>query len=147
MKHLAILIILFIATCIELPASENAIGGRISNDMGITFKHHYKSNTWLEGIIDIEGHALVLSGLYEKYYLTPFSNNFNWFAGGGVYLGYWGYANSSSTYAGIKGVGGLCYTLNDLPVEISIDWMPAIQIVKVFNTDFNIFGLSIRYTF
>jgi hypothetical protein len=147
MQRKIILIGLFSIIYTLLPAQNYALGGRISNQFGITFKYNYKHNTWFEGIADIENHSLSFTGLCEQYYETPFSKNFNWFVGGGVYLGYWGYDNASDAWAGIKGVGGLCYTLNDLPIDISIDWMPAMQIVKDFNVDFNIFGLSVRYTF
>lgn len=147
MKRLFSIIILLSIIYINTNAQDYAIGGRISNQFGITFKYNYKQNTWLEGIVDIENHSFTMTGLYELYFVTPFSNNFNWFAGAGVYTGYWGYNNASDVYAGVKGVVGLCYNFKDMPIDISIDWMPAIQVIKDFNTDINIFGLSVRYTF
>lgn len=147
MKRSIYLVVLLSIFYVNVKANDYALGGRISNQFGITFKYNYTHNIWLEGIVDIENHSLTTTGLYELYFSTPFSNNFNWFAGGGIYVGYWGYQNTSNGYAGIKGVAGLCYNFRDMPIDISIDWMPAMQVVSDFNTDFNIFGLSVRYTF
>jgi hypothetical protein len=133
--------------CSSIFAYDYALGGRISNQFGITFKYNYKKNIWLEGIADIESNAMSFTGLFEEYYQTPFSKNFNWFVGGGAYAGHWSVDNESSTWLGVRGVLGLCYNFNDIPVDLSIDWMPAVQIVSDFHTDFNIFGLSVRYTF
>jgi hypothetical protein len=128
-------------------AGDYALGGRISNQFGITGKYNYRSNTWIEGIVDIGSHEISLSGLFEQYYETPFSRNLNWFVGGGPYLGFWGNGNSSNAWLGVKGVLGVCYNFNDIPVDLSFDWMPEFQLVSKFTPTFNVFGLSVRYTF
>ena len=147
MRKILLLFALIIVIGSHANAGDYALGGRISNQFGITFKYKYYGNTWLEGIADIGSHDLALTGLFEQYYETPFSRNLNWFVGGGPYLGYWGNGNSSSAWLGVKGVLGVCYNFTDIPVDLSLDWMPEFQLVSKFTPSFNVFGLSIRYTF
>jgi hypothetical protein len=147
MRKVLFLICMFIFTFSVIKAGDYAIGGRLSNQFGITFKYNYKHNTWLEGIADLGSHEVSFTGLFEQYYETPFSRNLNWFAGGGPYIGYWGNGGNSNAWFGVKGVLGVCYNFNDIPVDLSFDWMPAFQVIKSFDPAFNIFGLSVRYTF
>jgi hypothetical protein len=120
----------------------NAIGVRISSDsnFGITLKHRFKGTTTLEGIAHFNRNYISITGLYEKN--KAISGGLQWFYGGGAFVGLGGNSN-----AGIAGIIGLCYKFKDIPIDLSIDWMPRLQIID--NVDFNPngVGLSIRFTF
>ncbi len=128
-------------------AQNHAIGIRFSDDFGISYKQKLHGSTWVEGIAHIHEHSIAITGLYEKYQQTPFSKYFDWYYGGGAYLGIWSVNNESHAFGGVRGVLGLCYRFTDIPFDISLDWMPTIQLFNDYGTDFVLFGLSIRYTF
>jgi len=140
-------VIIVVSFALKVNAQRNAIGIRFSDDFGITYKYNLKNANWLEGIAHVGDHSLTLTGLYEIYKPTPFSKNFNWYYGGGIYVGFWGHRDNGGTYAGLRGVLGMCYKIPDIPIDISLDWMPTIQLASDFGTDFLIFGISIRYVF
>ncbi len=125
----------------------HAIGLRFSEDFGVTYKQNLKSNTWVELIAHVREHSLGLTGLYEAYKPTPFSKYFKWYYGGGAFVGIGSDKDNSYAFGGIRGVLGLCYNFTDIPFDISLDWMPTVQLINDYHTDFILFGLSIRYTF
>ncbi|MGC8823872.1 MAG: hypothetical protein ACP5PZ_04665 [Bacteroidales bacterium] len=128
-------------------SQNHAIGLRFSEDLGITYKQNVKGSTWFEIIGHIREHSLGVTGLYEAYQPTPFSKYFKWYYGGGAFVGLGSVNDNSYTFAGLRGVLGLCYNFSDIPFDISLDWMPTVQLVEDYGTDFLLFGISIRYTF
>lgn len=144
---------LVLIVCISFLAStfafsqNHAIGLRFSEDFGITYKQNYKGATWFEIIGHVREHSLGVTGLYEAYKPTPFSKYFKWYYGGGAFVGIGSANDNSYAFAGLRGVLGLCYNFSDIPFDISLDWMPTVQLVEDYGTDFLLFGLSIRYTF
>ncbi|HOT13409.1 MAG TPA: hypothetical protein PK252_01490 [Bacteroidales bacterium] len=127
--------------------AQQAIGARLSDNFGITYKYTYSNPVKLEGILEIHRHALTVNGLYERYYQTPFSKYFDWYFGGGAFINFWSVNDNGGVNVGLRGVAGICYTFSDIPIDISLDWMPAIQIVSDYHADFAILGLSVRYVF
>lgn len=125
----------------------NALGIRLSDEVGFTYKRAIKPGTVIEGIAVIKKHSLLIDGLYEKYNPIPSFKSLSWFYGGGVFIGFWNSNGSGSTMAGLRGTVGLCYSFADIPIDASIDWMPRLQLIDQSNFDGNVFGLSLRYTF
>jgi hypothetical protein len=124
------------------------LGLRISTfsdatDFGITLNHHFSRGTTLEGIAEFPNSAVIITGLYEKFHSLTRSHTFFFYYGGGIYIG----SGGGATAAGLRGVVGLSYGFKDLPIEIGIDWMPALQITPKIDGSLPIFGLSVRFTF
>jgi hypothetical protein len=134
--------ILFAGTLLSAQ-NYNAIGGRIDNEFGVTYLHRFSKGTVIEGIATIQSHALVVNALYEKYHSINRKGSFQYYYGGGAFVGFGG----GSTSAGLRGILGVCYVFDDIPFVISADWFPALQLVKDVKGTFDIIGLSIRYTF
>jgi hypothetical protein len=73
--------------------------------------------------------------------------------GAGAHIGFWnGRYNpwwdekvESHAVFGIDGQIGLEYTFNEIPLNLSVDWKPAINLVGSSNFWGDEFGLSIRY--
>jgi hypothetical protein len=118
---------------------------RNETTIGITLNHHFRRGTTLEGIAEFPTGGVIISGLYEKFHSLNRSGNFCFFYGGGIFIA----SGGGQTAAGLRGALGLSYGFKDLPIELSIDWMPALEITPKVTADntLGIFGLSARFTF
>jgi hypothetical protein len=131
-------------TGIGLRISSFGLGsGGTETIFGITLNHHFSRGTTLEGIADFPTGGVIISGLYEKFHSLNRSGNFCFFYGGGIFIG----SGGGTTIAGLRGVLGLNYEFKDLPIELSIDWMPALEIVNDVQAGLKCLGLSARFTF
>ena len=80
-----------------------------------------------------------------------------WFYGGGAHLGSWNSGSNNpywagnnykgSTILGIDGIIGLDYVLEDLPLNFSLDFKPAINLINGGGFWGDDFALSVRYIF
>lgn len=113
------------------------------NEVGVTLKHRLRGSTTLEAIATFPADAIILNGLYEKFHSFNRSGTFQYFYGGGVFVGFGG----GNTAAGLRGILGLCYNFQDIPVDISVDWFPGLQIIDDFDGHMDVFGISVRYKF
>ena len=125
----------------------NAIGLRISSnhdigDFGLTFKHRFRVNSTIEGIASFNNSFSSITGLFEKYKSLTSTTRLQFLYGGGAYVGFGG-----SSRAGIAGIAGLCYNFKEIPIDLSIDWLPSCQIVDEVKPYLNSLGLSIRFKF
>lgn len=146
-KFVSVFVFLALLSSVHVFSQNHAIGLRFSEDFGITYKQNIKGTTWVELIGHIREHSLGVTGLYEAYQPTPFSKYFKWYYGGGAFVGFGSVHDDGYTFAGLRGGLGLCYNFSDIPFDISLDWMPTVQLVEDYSTDFLLFGISIRYTF
>ena len=128
-----------------LSQDRNALGLRFASDYnyGISFKHRFKKSATIEGIAHfVTNDAVIITGLYERNNSLSSGGGLQWFYGGGAYVGF-----DHLNRAGIAGILGLCYQFKDIPIDISIDWLPRLQIVDDVHPYFNSLGLSVRFTF
>lgn len=120
----------------------NAIGIRVGETSGLTFKHHFSNNNAFEGIISAWPYSIGLTGLFEKVVPTGTSGlNFYYGAGAHVNAGrYYGrrvyyYRTDRYVYAesrgnlgiGVDGIVGLEYKIRPIPFAISADLKPYIE--------------------
>lgn len=139
----------------------NTLGVRFGSAQGITYRHALSNNRALEGILSIQSNnqerRLRIVGLYE--YIKPLSTNFNWYYGFGGSIGsYKGKAFTTSdgikmqeyseTLFSVDGVIGISYTIPDVPLELSLDLKPYLDIIQTSNLKIiEPVGFSIRYRF
>lgn len=132
---------------------DNAIGGRFGAANGITFKTTLGDNKMVDIIANFRSNNTYnyfrVTGLYEIY--TPINDvaGLNYYYGIGGSIGSVKYKpyNSSDLYLSVDGVLGLDYKFADAPINLSLDWKPAIQLTPDTNFDASGVGLSLRFTF
>ena len=109
---------------------------------GLTIKHFISDNTALEGIVGINN-GLGICALYEKHFGINAVENLQWYAGGG---GYAAFRNKTSSI-GVAGIIGLDYKFDQIPLNISLDWKPELNIISKVGFEASAVGVSARFTF
>ncbi|HEY0177954.1 MAG TPA: hypothetical protein VGC08_16340 [Pedobacter sp.] len=132
---------------------DNAIGGRFGAANGLTFKTTLGDNKMIDLIANFrstdEYKYFRLTGLYEIY--NPINNaaGLSWYYGIGGSIGSAKYrpSNSSDLYLSADGVLGLDYKFADAPINLSLDWKPAIELAPNTSFDGSGVAISLRFTF
>jgi hypothetical protein len=140
-------------TRVKAQEYKNAIGGRFGVSNGVTFKTFLDGNHALDLILNFRSNNNTSSfrfiGLYEVH--APLSDvaGLKWFYGGGGSIGSLkNKATDKDSFAvSLDGVLGLDYKFNGAPINISLDWKPAINIAPETEFDGEGLGLSLRFTF
>lgn len=123
---------------------EHSGGIRAGYSSGLSYKGFFRYQmAAIEADILYNRHGFNLTGIYA-YHMEPFRND-RWivFVGGGAFGGEW----DGEFSLGLTVAGGIEYVIRDLPLNISLDWKPMLNLYKVTEADFLDFGLSIRYRF
>jgi len=135
---------------------KTALGVRLSSsnamqNNSISIKQFINEKTAIEGLFTF-GDPLALGALVEFHKsLTP--AGLTWFYGVGGYISFVkkiNVATSKSTTDlnfGAQGVIGLDYKFNNVPLNISLDWKPELNIVSDINFEPAAIGFSARFTF
>lgn len=110
----------------------------ISNSISI--KYFLNNTTAAEGLISF-GNRFGVGALYELHQSlnTP---GLRWFYGGGGYLG----TQHRSAYLGPMGVLGLDYKFSQIPLNLSLDWKPELDILPKINFVPDALALTARFT-
>jgi hypothetical protein len=124
---------------------KTAVGVRLSsNDAivnnSISLKYFFSNSVAIEGLLSF-GDPIALGVLLEKHKPTG-AGGLSLFYGGGAYIGF-----GSSKNIGAQGVLGLDYKLPTIPLNLSVDWKPELNIVKETIFEPAAVGASIRFTF
>ncbi|HWW40573.1 MULTISPECIES: hypothetical protein [Pedobacter] len=157
-KTLTILFLTVMASVAMISTSkaqdyQNAIGGRFGTANGVTFKTSLGSNKMLDLIANFRSHDdykyFRLTGLYEINNKIQDVQGLGWYYGIGGTIGSAKYkpTNSRDLYLSVDGVIGLDYKFVDAPINLSLDWKPAIALAPDTEFDGSGLGLSIRFTF
>ena len=108
---------------------------------GATYKHFIGVPSVIEGIVGFNatnGRRWSLTGLYQHHFFINYQ--LNWFGGAGLSMS----VNKQSFRLLGEAMLGLEYTMPRFPINISIDYKPAIHIFKG-QLFWNEFGISARY--
>lgn len=154
-KILFVLLITFISvTQSEAQDYQTGIGLRSGWGTGLTIKHFIGDNKALEGIFDSRWHGVSLTGLYEIHNQAFDVNRLNWYYGFGGHIGFWDGKyyrdfnnNTNYTVIGIDGILGLEYNFEAIPINIGIDWKPALNLTGSSGFYGDGGAISIRYIF
>ncbi len=140
MKKFILISLIFVASSFALNAQDyrTAIGFRGGTSQGLSVKHFISYENAIEGIVCTRWRGLMIIGLYEI--VNPAFNVYglNWYYGGGAHIGFWNdtyynlpWANDDhyGNYAvlGVDAIIGIEYTFIDVPINISVDWKPAMN--------------------
>jgi hypothetical protein len=121
------------------------IGIRLSNasptlNNAITAKYFFSSSQAMEGILSF-GSRFGLGGLYQVH--QPMQvKGLKWYYGVGGYVGF----ESNDVYLGPTGAIGLDYKFENIPLNLSLDWKPELDILPRIAFIPDAFGLSARFT-
>jgi len=126
--------------------------GGLSN--GLTVKHFLSSKTAVEGILATRWQGFELTGLFEIHAPAFEVERLNWYYGFGGHIGFWngnytnwGTAGTTYTVIGIDGILGLEYNFTEVPINLSIDWKPAFNLIGYTGFWADGGAFSIRYIF
>src|SRR4030095_6999991 len=155
-----IIFVSLLTTAIAFTASaqsyKTAVGVRLSSSAAIvnnsiSLKHFLNERSAIEALFSF-GDPLALAGLYEVH--KPFgTEGLQWFYGGGGYIGFvktWNPAknqNDTDVTLGAQGVGGLDYKFANIPLNLSLDWKPELNLISDINFDPAAIGFTVRFTF
>jgi len=123
---------------------------------GITVKHFIGDNTALEGILSTRWSGFEITGLYEIHNQAFDVDRLNWYYGFGAHVGLydgdktyssWGNEGETYTVIGVDGIIGMEYNFTEVPINISIDWKPTLNLIGFTGFWADGIALSIRYIF
>lgn len=162
LKRKSLLTLVLILGCFFAAYSQStyksAIGLRLGFPVSVSFKQFISDPGAIEVFAGYRGYASYgwfnAGGLYEHHFPIGSIEGFTWYVGGGAAVYFWNYdfaGEYSSTTFGILGVGGVDYKFASIPLNLSADIMPAINIGGTYYAGYSTFqglgGLSARYTF
>jgi hypothetical protein len=144
------------ATTLSAQDYKTALGVRLSSspamvNNSISLKHFLNERTAVEALFSF-GDPLALGALVEVH--TPLgTSGIQWFYGGGGYLAFVKTfnpnknKNETDANFGAQGVIGLDYKFANLPLNLSLDWKPELNIVSDINFEPAAIGFTARFTF
>lgn len=154
MKKLAIIVfaLFILGFSAEAQDYRTGIGLRAGFPYGLTVKHFLNETNALEGILASSWGGFVLTGLYENEHWTGEYPGLNWFWGFGAHIGFWdnnNYINDINvgSVIGADFIVGLEYTFDEIPLNLSLDVMPSVNLIGYTGWGGIHGGLSIRYVF
>ncbi len=127
MKKL-IVAILFAAATVGTSAAQDynwAAGLRLGGDTGgISVKHKFNPSSGLELIGSAYwDNGFMVTGLYERY-VPVIGKGFNFYYGAGAHIG----GFDKEFLLGADGIIGLEYKFDRVPIALSFDWKPALNL-------------------
>lgn len=154
-KSISLLSIMFLAFLGYAQDYSNAIGLRGGSSNGITFKHFVSDQAALEFILTTRFGGYGLFGLYEIHKSIKSVDRLNFYYGAGVHVGSyngakdnrWFKGDENHTVIGVDGILGLEYNFSEIPLNISIDYKPAFNLIGHTGLWADEGALSLRYTF
>jgi hypothetical protein len=149
MKKILISLSLLIAFTVSTKAQEykTAIGIRLGPNSaaiapGFSVKHFIDDKHALEGIVGFKD-GIGFCGLYEWHHPIASVEHLQWFVGAGGYAAY----RIKTAYIGAAGIVGIDYKFPEIPLNISIDWKPELNIIESVGFEASGVGFSARFSF
>jgi hypothetical protein len=154
MQNILKRITIMLLTCTSLTGLaqdyDTGIGVRGGVAWGLTVKHFITTDGAGELILTRRHNGFNTTGLFEQHLPVFDTEGFYFFYGGGVHLGLWNtdqdkVLHDLKVYAGIDGIIGLEYSLEDLPLSVGLDWKPGINIISDFGLFIDDIAVSVRF--
>lgn len=146
---------------------QSAVGLRLGSPVSLSYKTFlggepnaleafvsYRTRTFANfGIEDYRWTSIGLGAAYQIHDEIDAVDGLYWYYGFGASVYFWSYNNDiffedeSTTSFGLQGYLGLDYTFENVPISLTLDWVPTYFIngyVDGFGADYG--ALSVRYT-
>lgn len=135
---------------------KTSLGVRLSSSSAmvnnsVSIKHFINDKMAIEGLFSF-GDPLALGAMVELHKPLA-SEGLSWFYGGGGYVSFVKKVNTTTLKTttdpnfGAMGVVGLDYKFANIPLNISLDWKPELNIVSDINFEPAAIGFTARFTF
>lgn len=108
---------------------------------GFTYRYHFNNGKAVEAILILRD-PVALGALYEVFKPINAVPNLQWFYGGGAYVGFSGFDNF-----GITGIAGVDYQFNEVPINLTIDWKPELNLIEGVQFRASTVAVSVRFSF
>lgn len=149
--------IFLLVTCFGVVHSKaqgyrTALGIRLSSsgpavNNAVSFKYFMNDKTAIEALFSFSD-PVAIGGLLEIHKPIASTEGLRWFYGAGAYIGFENNKQSTTrNLMGAQGVVGLDYKFTNLPLNLSLDWKPELNIIDDINFEPAAIGFSIRFTF
>ena len=133
----------------------NAIGLRGGSSNGITFKHFVSEKAAIEAILTTRFGGYGLFGLYELHVPIKSVDRLNFYYGAGGHIGSyngakdnrWFKGTENHTVLGVDGILGIEYNFTEIPINLSIDYKPAFNLIGHTGLWADEGALSLRFIF
>jgi hypothetical protein len=122
-----------------------ALGVRLSNasptlNNSVTGKYFITDRSAVEGLVSF-GSRFGLGALLEIH--KPLNvPQMSWMYGAGAFVGF----QDNNTYLGPTGILGLDYKFENVPINLSLDWKPELNVIPDIEFVPDAFALSVRFT-
>lgn len=131
-----------------------SLGLRAGLPYGLTVKHFLSRYNAVEGVLASRWQGFIITGLYENEHQTGQYPGLNWFWGFGGHIGFWG-ANEnpnlnegySGSVIGLDAILGIEYTFDEIPLNLSLDLLPSVNLIGDTGMGGINGAISIRYVF
>lgn len=146
----------FFTNNVSAQSYKNGLGVRLSSappmvNNSVSLKHFFNETAAVEVLFSF-GDPLALGALYEIH--KPFgSEGLQWFYGGGGYVAFKKEynpntkKNETDVNLGAMGIIGLDYKFANLPLNLSLDWKPELNLISDINVEPAAIGVTARFTF
>lgn len=133
---------------------KSAVGLRLGTPLSASYKLFINESSAIEGYASFRSFSgyswFSVNGAYQIHKPIAQVDGLNYYFGGGAGVYFWSFdfgGNNATTTLGIQGYLGLDYTFEDLPINLTVDWVPTF-FVNGFTSGFGAgFGsVGIRYT-
>ena len=151
MKRIFLSLVLSLVVFSLVNAQGNAIGLKFGNGVDLSYQQALSNANRFElnfGLNSFDNNApIIFSGAYQWVWdlsdkLAP---GFKWYAGAGAMVG----LSNSDFHLWAIGNIGIEYNFSEAPLQLSLDWTPAIKIIPSHGDPFDAYGirLAVRYKF
>ncbi len=134
---------------------QQSIGVRLGMYNGVTAKQAVFSRAYVEGMLLTRWNGIKAVGLFEINNPIKEVKNLHWYYGAGAHIGFWNgekvpwhedqTVDKVYTVLGIDGIIGMEYTFKEVPINISLDWKPSIDILGHSGFWADGIAISVRY--
>ena len=124
-----------------------ALGVKVWDGGGISFKHFIQDKAALELIGYFWNRGTRITGLYEIHGPINGATGLQWYIGPGAHVGFYNSKYGDGAYIGVDEVIGLDYKFRGAPINVSLDWQPSFEFGDNRGFASSWGGLGIRYTF
>jgi len=153
-KSFLFLVVIILVSASQLKAQDykTALGIRLSSqgpaiNNSVSFKYFMNPKLAIEGLFTFDRRAAI-GALLEVHNPMPSTEGLQWFYGAGAYLGFDSdKTNTNRALMGGQGIIGLDYKFANLPLNLSLDWKPELNIIDNINFEPAAVGFTIRFTF
>lgn len=138
-KHFFVLFstvfLLFVGLSANAQTYKSAVGARLGYPWSASFKTFISESSALEAYVGYRGWAFYnwfsINGAYLIHKPFPEVEGLQWYFGGGAGVYFWNYdtgfadTNDNTSFS-VQGYLGLDYKIEDIPLNLTLDWVPTI---------------------